>query len=202
MKLDLIDTSTQLEVSDATFGCDYNEGLVHQVVTSFMATARAGTKAQKSRGEVRGGGRKPWKQKGTGRARAGTIRSPIWTGGGVTFAAKPRRFDCKINRKMYRKAICSILSELNRVKRLIVVQDFTLEVPKTRELVSKLKGMNIDKNVLIVTREYDSNIWMAAMNIPHVDVCTASQIDPYVLLKFETICISADALKQVEEKLL
>ena len=164
MELVLKDAQSALEVSEATFGREFNEALVHQVVVAFGAGARQGSKAQKTRSEVRGGGAKPWRQKGTGRARAGTIRSPIWRSGGVTFAAKPQDHSQKVNRKMYRGAIASILSELVRQERLIVVNDFSVETPKTKELVAKLKGLEL-KDVLIVTKEVDENLFLSARNL-------------------------------------
>ena len=158
MELALKDASGALEVSETTFGLEFNEALVHQVVVAYAAGARAGTRAQKTRSEVSGGGAKPWSQKGTGRARAGTTRGPIWRSGGVTFAAKPQDHSQKVNRKMYRGAIASILSELVRQERLIVVNDFAVETPKNKELVAKLKGLEL-KDVLIVTKEVDENLF-------------------------------------------
>ena len=169
MELTLKDANSALEVSDATFGREFNEALVHQVVVAFGAGARQGTKAQKTRSEVRGGGKKPWRQKGTGRARAGTIRSPIWVGGGRAFAAKPRDFDQKVNKKMYRGAIRSILSELVRQERLIVVEKFGVEAPKTKELLNALSTYDLN-DVLIVTPEVDENLFLASRNLYKVDV--------------------------------
>ncbi|KZY57121.1 50S ribosomal protein L4, partial [Pseudoalteromonas shioyasakiensis] len=168
MELAIKDASGALEVSEATFGREFNEALVHQVVVAYAAGARQGTRAQKTRSEVSGGGKKPWSQKGTGRARAGTIRSPIWRSGGVSFAAKPQDHSQKVNRKMYRGAIKSILSELVRQERLIVVEQFGLEAPKTKELVSKLKELEL-KDVLIVTEEVDENLFLSARNLYKVD---------------------------------
>jgi large subunit ribosomal protein L4 len=200
MELVLKDANSALEVSEATFGRDFNEALVHQVVVAFGAGARQGSKAQKTRSEVRGGGAKPWRQKGTGRARAGTIRSPIWRSGGVTFAAKPQDHSQKVNKKMYRGAIQSILSELVRQERLIVVEKFTVETPKTKELISKLKEFEL-KDVLIVTSEVDENLFLSARNLYKVDVRDVQGIDPVSLIAFEKVLMTADAVKQLEESL-
>ncbi|MFT4653048.1 MAG: large subunit ribosomal protein L4 [Kangiellaceae bacterium] len=200
MELSLKDAKGALEVSDATFGREFNEALVHQVVVAFGAGARQGTKAQKTRAEVRGGGKKPWRQKGTGRARAGTIRSPIWVGGGRAFAAKPRDFEQKVNKKMYRGAIKSILSELVRQERLIVVEKFGVEAPKTKELLSKLNELEL-KDVLIVTAEVDENLFLASRNLYKVDVRDVQGIDPVSLIAFEKVLMTADAVKQLEEAL-
>jgi large subunit ribosomal protein L4 len=187
-------------VSEVAFGKDFNEPLVHQVVTAFLAGARQGSKAQKNRSDVSGGGRKPWRQKGTGRARAGTIRSPIWRGGGKTFAAVPRDHSQKVNRKMYRGAIKSILSELVRQERLIVVEQFGLEAPKTKELVAKLKELEL-KDVLIVTEEVDENLFLSARNLYKVDTRDVAGIDPVSLIAFDKVLITAAAVKQLEEAL-
>jgi len=200
MELSLKDAKGALEVSDATFGREFNEALVHQVVVAFGAGARQGTKAQKSRSEVRGGGKKPWRQKGTGRARAGTIRSPIWVGGGRTFAAKPRDFDQKVNKKMYRGAIRSILSELVRQDRLVVVEKFGVDAPKTKDLLAKLNDLEL-KDVLIVTAELDENLFLASRNLYKVDVRDVQGIDPVSLIAFEKVLMTADAVKQLEEAL-
>ena len=200
MELVLKDANSALEVSEATFGRDFNEALVHQVVVAFGAGARQGSKAQKTRSEVRGGGAKPWRQKGTGRARAGTIRSPIWRSGGVTFAAKPQDHSQKVNKKMYRGAIQSILSELVRQERLIVVEKFTVETPKTKELISKLKEFEL-KDVLIVTSEVDENLFLSARNLYKVDVRDVQGIDPVSLIAFEKVLMTVDAVKQLEESL-
>ena len=200
MELVLKDAKSALEVSEATFGRDFNEALVHQVVVAFGAGARQGSRAQKTRSEVRGGGAKPWRQKGTGRARAGTIRSPIWRSGGVTFAAKPQDHSQKVNKKMYRGAIQSILSELVRQERLIVVEKFAVETPKTKELISKLKELEL-KDVLIVTSEVDENLFLSARNLYKVDVRDVQGIDPVSLIAFEKVLITADAVKQLEESL-
>jgi large subunit ribosomal protein L4 len=200
MELSFKDAKGALEVSDATFGREFNEALVHQVVVAFGAGARQGTKAQKTRAEVRGGGKKPWRQKGTGRARAGTIRSPIWVGGGRAFAAKPRDFDQKVNKKMYRGAIQSILSELVRQERLIVVESFGVEAPKTKELLAKLNEYDLT-DVLIVTPEVDENLFLASRNLYKVDVRDVQGIDPVSLIAFDKVLITADAVKQLEEAL-
>ncbi|MEL0657534.1 MULTISPECIES: 50S ribosomal protein L4 [Psychromonas] len=200
MELVLKDAQSALEVSDTTFGREYNEALVHQVVVAYAAGARQGTRAQKTRSDVRGGGKKPWRQKGTGRARAGTIRSPIWVGGGVTFAARPQDHSQKVNKKMYRGAVRSILSELVRQDRLIVVEKFTVEAPKTKELAAKLKDMDL-KDVLIITEELDENLFLAARNLYKVDVRDVQGIDPVSLIAFDKVLVTADAVKKIEESL-
>lgn len=200
MEIALKDAKGALEVSESTFGRDFNEALVHQVVVAFAAGARQGTRAQKTRSEVRGGGKKPWNQKGSGRARAGTIRSPIWRSGGVTFAAKPQDHSQKVNRKMYRGAIRSILSELVRQERLIVVEKFGVDTPKTKELVSKLKEFDL-KDVLIVTPEVEENLFLSARNLYKVDVRDVAGIDPVSLIAFEKVLMTSDAVKQIEEML-
>lgn len=191
-------TGSAVTISDATFGRDFNEALVHQVVTAYMAGARQGTKAQKTRAEVRGGGIKPWRQKGTGRARAGSSSSPIWRSGGVTFAAKPRNFEQKVNKKMYRAAMQSILSELIRQERLVVADTFAVESHKTKEFVAKLKEFELS-NVLIISDEVNENLYLAARNVPHVGVTEASSIDPVSLIAFEKVLVTLPALKQLEE---
>ncbi|MFT4937127.1 MAG: large subunit ribosomal protein L4 [Paraglaciecola sp.] len=200
MELVLKDAQSALEVSEATFGREFNEALVHQVVVAFGAGARQGSKAQKTRSEVSGGGAKPWRQKGTGRARAGTIRSPIWRSGGVTFAAKPQDHSQKVNKKMYRGAIQSILSELVRQDRLIVVEKFTVDAPKTKDLIAKLDALEL-KDVLIVTSEVDENLFLSARNLYKVDVRDVQGIDPVSLIAFEKVLMTADAVKQLEEAL-
>ena len=189
-----------VDVSDATFGREFNEALVHQVVVSFMAGGRQGTKAQKTRSEVNGGGRKPFRQKGTGRARAGTIRSPIWRGGGTTFAAKPRDFSKKVNKKMYRGAMQAILSELVRQGRLMVTSEFKVEAPKTKEMVTKLKELELD-NVLIVVEAVDDNLYLAARNLKNVEVVDVQGVNPVNLIGFEKVLFTVEALKKAEEKL-
>ena len=200
MELALKDAKGALEVSEATFGREYNEALVHQVVVAYGAGARQGTKAQKTRSEVRGGGKKPWRQKGTGRARAGTIRSPIWVGGGRAFAAKPRDHEQKVNRKMYRGALKSILSELVRQDRLVVVEKFGVDTPKTKSLLTKLNELEL-KDVLIVTPEVDENLFLSARNLYKVDVRDVQGVDPVSLIAFEKVLMTADAVKQLEEAL-
>ncbi len=191
---------SNLQVSDAVFGADYKEALIHQVVTAYMNAARSGTKAQKNRSAVSGGGAKPWRQKGTGRARAGTIRSPLFRQGGVTFAASPRNYEQKINRKMYRGALRSILSELVRQDRLMVVESFGVSAPRTRDLVGKLNDMGVSE-ALIVTEELDENLMLAARNLYHVDARGVQDIDPVSLIGFDKVVITAAALKQLEENL-
>ena len=198
MKLQVQDTKKDLEVSDETFGREFNEALVHQAVVAYMATGRAGTKAQKSRSDVRGGGAKPWKQKGSGRARAGTIRSPLWRTGGVTFAARPRDYSQKLNRKMYRAAMRTIFSELVRQERLVVVDSFSVDAPKTRDLLAKLGGLGMS-NALIVTEEADANLYLSARNLGGVDVSEVAGLDPVSLVGYEKVLITVPALKQVEE---
>ncbi len=200
MELALKDAQGALEVSEATFGREFNEALVHQVVVSYAANARQGTRAQKTRAEVKGSGKKPWRQKGTGRARAGSVKSPIWRSGGVSFAAKPQDHSQKVNKKMYRGAIKSILSELVRQDRLMVVEKFGVEAPKTKELKNKLSAMNLD-DVLIVTPEVDENLFLAARNLYKVDVRDVAGIDPVSLIAFNTVLVTADAVKQIEEML-
>jgi large subunit ribosomal protein L4 len=190
-----------LEVADATFAADYNQPLVHQVVTAFRAKGRQGTKAQKNRSAVRGGGAKPWAQKGTGRARAGTIRSPIWVGGGRTFAAKPRDYSQKVNRKMYRGAMCSILSELVRQDRLIVVDKIKVDEPKTKLLVNKLAELNVGTNALILVLNYKTKLCLAARNLPHVDVLDTREINPVSLIRFDKVVVTEEALKELGERL-
>ncbi|KZZ41228.1 50S ribosomal protein L4 [Thalassolituus sp. HI0120] len=185
-------------VSDVAFGREFNESLVHQVVTAYLAGARQGSKAQKNRSDVAGGGAKPWRQKGTGRARAGTASSPIWRSGGVTFAARPRDFSQKVNKKMYRAAMQAILSELVRQERLIVADSFAVESHKTKEFVAKLNELKLD-NVLIVAGEVDEKLYLAARNVPHVGVTEASAIDPVSLMAFDKVLVTVDALKKLEE---
>ncbi len=192
--------SGSVDVAEAAFGADFNEALIHQVVTAYLAGGRAGTKAQKNRAAVRGGGAKPWAQKGTGRARAGTIRSPIWVGGGRTFAATPRDHSQKVNKKMYRAALRSVLSELVRQDRLVIVEELALEAPKTKLLATKLKELDLD-NVLILNEAFDEKIFMAARNLPNVGVCDAASIDPVVLIRFEKVLITLPALKLLEGRL-
>lgn len=193
-------TKGTISVSEVAFGREFNQDLVHQAVTAYLAGARQGTKAQKSRAQVSGGGKKPWRQKGTGRARAGSIRSPIWRGGGVTFAAVPRDYTQKLNKKMYRAALRCIWSELNRLGRLVVVEEFDVATPKTKELVQKLAQYGLS-DVLIVAEEVGKNLYLAARNLPKVDVRDVQGIDPVSLIRFEKVLITVSALKKVEELL-
>jgi len=187
-----------LEVSATTFGRDYNEALVHQVITAYLAGGRSGTRAQKTRAEVRGGGAKPWKQKGTGRARAGTIRSPLWRGGGKIFAATPQDHSQKVNKKMYRGAMQAILSELVRQNRLMIVEEIEIQRPKTRDLLSRLKDFGLQE-ALIVTGEWAPNLYLSARNLPRVDVRQAPDVDPVSLIKFDKILMTVDAVRKFEE---
>jgi large subunit ribosomal protein L4 len=189
-----------VQVSDAVFGAEFKPGLVHQVVTAYLAGARAGTKAQKNRAAVSGGGAKPWRQKGTGRARAGTSRSPIWRSGGVTFAAQPRDYSQKVNRKMYRGAVRSILSELVRAERLIVVPSLSLQAPKTKELAALLKSYDVS-DVLILTDGVNENLYLAARNLLNVDVLSAQEVDPVSMIAFDSILATEAAIKKLEERL-
>ena len=194
------ETGGSVELSEQTFGRDFNEPLIHQVVTAYMATGRAGTKAQKTRSQVSGGGSKPFRQKGTGRARAGTIRSPIWRGGGKVFAATPRDYSQKVNKKMYRAALRSILSELLRQERLMVVESFDVEAPKTRELVAKIKALQLE-SVLIVSEAVSENLYLSARNLINVDVRDAEYVDPVTLIRFEKVMMTLGAVKKIEEML-
>jgi large subunit ribosomal protein L4 len=204
MKLKLVSKgapSQDVQVSDATFAREYNESLVHQVVTAYRNAGRAGTKAQKSRAEVRGGGKKPWNQKGTGQARAGSIRSPIWVGGGKTFAAKPRDFSQKVNRKMYRGAMRVMLSELARQDRLSVVNGIELEAPKTKLLLNELTGLGCGDSVLVVIEAYDEKLELASRNLPYVNVLPVSAVDPVSLARHEKVIATVGAVRLLEEKL-
>lgn len=199
MKLKL-QGSGSVDVQDSAFGAEFNEALVHQVVTAYLSGGRAGTKAQKNRAAVRGGGAKPWRQKGTGRARAGTIRSPIWVGGGRTFAAQPRSHEQKVNKKMYRAALRSVFSELVRQDRVVLVEELAIDAPKTRLLAGKLRDLGLH-DVLILNEAFDEKIFLAARNLPHVGVCDAASVDPVVLIRFEKILMTLPALKLIEERL-
>ena len=201
MNVSLLSGDESGELSEVAFGREYNEALVHQVVTAFMAAGRSGSRSQKTRAEVRGGGRKPWRQKGTGRARAGSIRSPIWRGGGRAFPSKPRDFSQKVNRKMYRGALRCILSELIRQDRLLVVKEFTLDTHKTKALVDKLSEMDL-KDVLIVDHKLDSSLVLAARNLKAVRILDIKSIDPVSLISHEKVLMTVDALKDVEETLV
>jgi len=200
MKLKIISGGAELQVSDAAFGQKYNESLVHQVITAYRNGGRAGTKAQLTKAEVRGGGKKPWAQKGTGQARAGSSRSPIWVGGGRAFAAKPRDFSQKVNRKMYRGAITSMLSELARTERLVVANDIPLEAPKTKLLASQLKKWEL-ANVLIVVEALDEKLFLAARNLPHVEVLEVSRLNPLSLASYDKVLATVGAVKMIEERL-
>ena len=199
MNLKLVSGGAELAVSEATFGQEYNETLVHQVVVAYRNAGRAGTKRQKSRAEVRGGGKKPHAQKGTGQARAGSSRSPIWRGGGVTFAARPRDFAQKVNRKMYRGAIRSMLSELVRQDRLVVATEIALEAPKTQLLASKLSGWSLS-NVLIVVEALDEKLFLAARNLKHVELIEVAQLNPLSLVDHERVLMTVGAVKLLEER--
>lgn len=190
-------SSAKIKVSDSIFAAVYNESLIHQVLIAYQAGSRSGTRAQKTRAQVRGGGRKPWRQKGLGRARAGTIRSPIWRGGGLTFAAKPRSFSKKVNRKMYRGAMRSILSELARQERLRCIDEFKIEQPKTKVAKELLSGMGLHE-VLIITDEVTENLFLSTRNLPHVDVIDTSEINPYSLIRFENVLMTKAAIEKVE----
>lgn len=189
-----------VQVADSVFDVEYKPALIHQVVTAYLASARSGTVAQKSRSEVSGGGAKPFRQKGTGRARAGTSRGPIWRGGGRAFAARPRNYAQKVNRKMYRGAMCSILSELARQGRISVVPEFRVEEPKTRILANKLKDMQLS-DVLILIPDLDNDLFLAARNLPRVDVLTADEADPVSLIAFENLVVTEGAIRKLEERL-
>lgn len=202
MELQIIDAFGQFSgntvtVADEAFNRPFNQSLVHQVAVSYLAGGRAGTRAQKNRSAVSGGGSKPWRQKGTGRARAGTIRSPIWRGGGVTFAAKPQDHSVKVNKKMYRVAMSSLLSELLRQGRLMVVDELTLAEPRTKLMVSRLAGLGIAGNVLLVTDKADQNLFLAARNIPEVETCEVKGLDPVSLLRFDRVVVTSAAMVQI-----
>ena len=193
-------SGSAVELSEVAFGREFNEALVHQVVTAYLAGGRQGSKAQKSRADVAGGGKKPFRQKGTGRARAGSIRSPIWVGGGKTFAARPQDWSQKVNRKMYRGAMQCILAELVRQDRLVLVEEFAVAAPKTKELLAKLNDLNAAR-ALIVTDAVDENLYLAARNLPHVDVVDATAIDPVSLIAFDKVVMSVAAAKKIEVEL-
>ena len=200
MKLKIINGGAELQVSDAAFGAEFNESLVHQVITAYRNGGRAGTKAQLTKAEVRGGDKKPWAQKGTGQARAGSSRSPIWVGGGRAFAAKPRSFEQKVNRKMYRGAITSMLSELAPTERLLVANDIPLEAPKTKLLATQLKKWELE-NVLIVVEALDEKLFLAARNLPHVEVLEVSRLNPLSLASYDKVLATVGAVKMIEERL-
>lgn len=189
-----------IDVCERTFGGEFNETLVHQAVVAYMAGGRQGSKKQKTRSEVSGGGKKPWRQKGTGRARAGTIRSPIWRGGGATFAARPQDHSQKLNKKMYRAAMRSILAELVRQDRLVVVEDFSVDAPKTKALLGKLETLGL-QDVLIVSENVEQNLYLAARNLPHVDVRDVQASDPVSLIAYDKVLMTVSAVKKFEEML-
>ena len=198
MDLQLHNSKEKITVSDAIFAADYKQSLVHQLVTAYMAAGRAGTKAQKNRSAVSGGGAKPWRQKGTGRARAGTIRSPIFRSGGVTFAAQPRDYSQKVNRKMYRSGIRSILSELARNDRLVVVEDITVDAAKTKQLLGKLTDLGVSKT-LIVTETGDEKLYLSARNLPNVEVSDVAGVNPVNLVRYEHVVVTVGAVRAIEE---
>ncbi len=200
MKIAIKGGSKKLDVSDDTFGAAFNEALVHQVITAYQAGGRSGSKRQKNRSDARGGGAKPWRQKGTGRARAGTSRSPIWVGGGRTFAARPRDYSQKVNRKMYRAAMRSMLSELIRQDGLVVVDSFEMSAPKTQDLVAKLAELKLD-SVLILVDQYDNNLCLSARNLPSVDVLDLREINPVSLLRYDRVLATKAAVKGLDEQL-
>jgi large subunit ribosomal protein L4 len=194
------DNVSSLQVSDQVFGAEFKPGLIHQVIIAYMAGGRAGTKAQRNRSAVRGGGSKPYRQKGTGRARAGTSRSPIWRGGGVTFAAQPKAYAQKVNRKMYRGAVRSILSELARQDRLVVLPELSLSAPKTKDLAQKLSDLDVS-DALIVTEGFDEVLFLAARNLVNVDVMTAQEVDPVSMIAFNNLILTEEAIRKLEERL-
>ena len=200
MKIKVQGKKSSLELSDITFAASFNEPLVHQIVTAHLAGQRQGNKAQKTRSEVRGGGAKPWRQKGTGRARAGTSRSPLWRGGGQTFAAKPRDFTQKVNRKMYRGAMRSMLSELIRQDRLLLTEKFSVSAPKTKELIAKLDELKLD-STLIVVEGFDRDLLLAARNLPVVEVQDAQSVDPVNLIRYDKVLMTVAAIKLLEDRL-
>ncbi len=200
MEITIIDTKAQLQLNKDVFAYAYNEGLVHQAVVTYMNNARSGNSAQKTRAEVRGGGKKPWNQKGTGRARAGTIRSPIWRSGGVTFASKKRDYSQKLNKKMYKRALRSIISELCRTGNLVVVSDFQCDSHKTKDFINKMNQMNI-KNALIIMNEVGESEYLGSRNLINYDICDVTTIDPVSLLRFEKVVVTEAAIKKIEEQL-
>ncbi|MBL7480810.1 50S ribosomal protein L4 [Legionella bononiensis] len=200
MEITTIDTKAQLQLNKDVFAYAYNEGLVHQAVVTYMNNARSGNSAQKTRSEVRGGGKKPWNQKGTGRARAGTIRSPIWRSGGVTFASKKRDYSQKLNKKMYKRALRSIISELCRTGNLVVVSDFQCESHKTKDFITKMAQMDI-KNALIIMNEVGESEYLGSRNLIDYDICDVTTIDPVSLLRFEKVVVTEAAIKKIEEQL-
>ena len=200
MDLQLHNSKETISVSDAVFDTEYKESLVHQLVVAYMAAGRAGTKAQKNRAAVSGGGAKPWAQKGSGRARAGTSRGPLWRSGGATFAAQPRDYSQKLNKKMYRAGVRSILSELNRQQRLVIVDDITVDAPKTKQMTAKLKGLGVSK-ILIITETGDEKLYLSARNIPHVEVTDVMGMNPVSLLRYDHVVATVGAVRAIEESL-
>jgi large subunit ribosomal protein L4 len=200
MEITVKDTQSQIELSDVVFSYEYNEGLVHQAVVAFLSKARSGNSAQKTRSEVRGGGKKPWNQKGTGRARAGTIRSPLWRSGGVTFASKKRDYTQKINKKMYKRALRSIISELYRTDNLVILSEFECVSPKTKDFIKKMNDLNIH-NALIVLSEVSENEYLGSRNLFDFELCDVTTIDPVSLLRFEKVVITEAAIKEIQEQL-
>lgn len=200
MKISITGGKESIELSDDTFGATFNEPLVHQVITAYRAAGRSGSKRQKNRSDARGGGAKPWRQKGTGRARAGTSRSPIWVGGGRTFAARPRDYSQKVNRKMYRAAMRSMLSELIRQDRILVIDSMEMPAPKTKDLVAKLADLQLD-SVLILVDQYDQNLCLSARNLPAVDVLDLREVNPLSLLRFDRVLATKGALQGLEARL-
>lgn len=198
MKFSIANKKATVTVSDDIFAREYNESLVHQAVTAYLAGSRAGTKAHKSRSDVKGGGAKPWRQKGTGRARAGTSRSPIWRSGGVAFAARPRNYNQKLNKKMVRAAYASMFSELARQERLHIVEDFEVSEPKTKQALEHLNNLSLS-SALIITEEADKNLYLSVRNLPHVDVTEIGGLDPVSLLKYKDVVVTKDALQAIEE---
>ena len=200
MDLQLHNSKETITVSDAVFGLEYKESLIHQLVTAYMAAGRSGTVAQKNRSAVRGGGAKPWNQKGTGRARAGTSRSPLWRSGGATFAAQPRDYTQKLNKKMYRAGIRSMLSELNRQQRLIIVEDITVDAPKTKQMTAKLADLGVAKT-LIITETGDEKLYLSARNIPNVEVTDVAGMNPVNLVRYDHVVVTVGAVRAIEESL-
>lgn len=200
MELITKDTNANLQINSEIFDYPFNEGLVHQAVVAYMNAGRSGNSAQKTRAEVRGGGRKPWAQKGTGRARAGSIRSPIWRSGGVTFASKPRDYSQKLNKKMYKRAIRSILSELYRSSRLVVLSDFQCETHKTKDFINKMKDLKIE-NALILTHEINESEYLASRNLVNFDVCDVESMNPVILLQYDNVLATSEAIRKIEEQL-
>lgn len=200
MEITTIDTKAQLQLNNEVFDYGYNEGLIHQAVVAYMNNARSGNSAQKTRSEVRGGGKKPWNQKGTGRARAGTIRSPIWRSGGVTFASKKRDYSQKLNKKMYKRALRSIISELFRSGNMLVVSDFQCDSHKTKDFIAKMSQMNIN-NALIIMKDVGESEYLGSRNLIDYDICDVTTVDPVSLLRFEKVVVTEAAIKQIEEQL-